>query len=347
MLFRSDFGPKDQDRNMYARNRDAWLTRHYQDLYNGVASGNISVSPDQFNSLVYDLPANTYDPYSGINVNEFATLSPEVQAWARANPQAFVQDVIAHRNPDTQDMLSISDDGGYVPSSMGNVKITNGKMDWGNAQYIPVEDSGFSLASLLPLALAFVPGMQGLAVGLGDALIGSSFLSPVVGNAVIGGLTSGLTGGDPLKGAVTGGLGSFISGSNFAGDLGLTGDAAKIANAAISGGVNQLVNTGTIDPGTLAENTAIGYGSDLAGSAIGDTPETKKGASTAINMMVKSSLDDGSTGSASPLAAVGNSMTNTTSSTPYQGFFKRPSLQRYNTPTDLASLYQLYLQQKG
>ena len=228
-----DFGPKDQDRMMYYRKQDDWLTRHYQDLYNGVANGSISVAPDQFNALVYDLPANTTDPYSGINVNEFATLSPEVQAWARANPQAFVQDVIAHRNPDTQDMLSISDDGGYVPSSMGNVKITNGKMDWGNAQYIPVDDNGF-FGSLMPLL-----AIGGLAFGLptlfgAEGLLGGAALE--TGAAAAG---EGLLGGAALDAGVTAGANSVL-GATTLGDIAL----ANAANAGIDGfGLDMIGST--------------------------------------------------------------------------------------------------------
>lgn len=71
---------------------------------------------------------------------------------------------------------------------------------------------GKILKVAIPIALAFVPGMQGIAAGLGSTLGAGAAWAPVVGNAVIGGLTSAATGGNPIQGALMGGLTGGLGG---------------------------------------------------------------------------------------------------------------------------------------
>ena len=69
--------------------------------------------------------------------------------------------------------------------------------------------------------LALIPGMQGFATQVGTALGAGTAYAPVVGGAVLGAGKSFLTGGDPLIGAISGGVGGYAG--NVLGDVNIAG----------------------------------------------------------------------------------------------------------------------------
>ncbi len=178
--------------------------REVSDLYGKVANGSLSISPDQFDRL---LQSNS--DTKGIDTNEWSHYSPEYQSWARSNPQAFLSDALAHRNPANNDLGSMGAEGGYA--NPAGIKPGG---DYSNAGYMQIHDDN-GLGSLGGLALGIAGNflMPGLGAALGGGLLGSAGAG-----AIIGGATSGLTGGNILKGAAMGGLGGGLSnyvGSNF------------------------------------------------------------------------------------------------------------------------------------
>ncbi len=76
-----------------------------QNFYNDVASGKIVIT--NFDVLFSD--ANL-----AVSKFEFSLLPANVQAAARANPQQFIQTVLANRNSANQDLLSVGAEGGYA-----------------------------------------------------------------------------------------------------------------------------------------------------------------------------------------------------------------------------------------
>jgi hypothetical protein len=97
------------------------------------------------------------------------------------------------------------------------------------------------LAVALPIALDFIVPGAGTAIGASMGFTGTA--ATMVGGAVIGGGTAALTGGDPLKGALLGGLGGgagdYLGGAantQFGLDLGATGQ--NVLGNALIGGVS-------------------------------------------------------------------------------------------------------------
>lgn len=118
-----------------------------QALYQDVASGTIAVSPGQFDRL---LQKNS--DTKGIDINEFSALSADVQAWAKDNPQPFFTGLLAHRNPANNDLASIGAEGGI--SSLGDIKVSNGQLDYSGTHYLEVHDSNLLGTVLKTAAIA-------------------------------------------------------------------------------------------------------------------------------------------------------------------------------------------------
>jgi hypothetical protein len=69
---------------------------------------------------------------------------------------------------------------------------------------------------------------------------------------------SGLSGGDPFKGALAGGLGTFVGGSNIGGQLGISNPAVRGAvNNMLASGTRQLINSGELNPESLLLNAGL------------------------------------------------------------------------------------------
>ena len=96
------------------------------------------------------------------------------------------------------------------------------------------------LAVALPIALDFI--VPGAGTAIGSAMGFSGTAATMIGGAVIGGGTAALTGGDPLKGALLGGLGGgagdyFGSAANNAMGLNLGTTGQNLLGNALVGGV--------------------------------------------------------------------------------------------------------------
>lgn len=226
--------------------------REVSDLYEKVANGSLSISPDQFDRL---LQSNS--DTKGIDTNEWAHYSPDYQSWARSNPQAFLSDALAHRNSANNDLGSMGAEGGYA--NPAGIKPGG---DYSNAGYMQIHDDN-GLGSLGGLALGIAGNL--LMPGLGSAL-GGGLLGSAGAGAIIGGATSGLTGGNIIKGAAMGGLGGGLSNyvnTNFSSNpaSGFAGvSPAQFVSTAGKTGINMLA-------GQNPTQAFLGGASSLAGAS--------------------------------------------------------------------------------
>jgi hypothetical protein len=142
------------------------------------------------------------------------------------------------------------------------------------------------LAVALPIALDFIA--PGLGTTIGTTLGFSGTAAAMAGSAVIGGTTAALTGGDPLKGAILGGLGSglgeYVGGAANTGlglELGKAGQNV-LGNALVGGGMGVASGQGFLKGaatgalgtyagqqlGNLTGNAAVGAGGKQFGNMI-------------------------------------------------------------------------------
>lgn len=160
--------------------------------------------------------------------------------------------MLAHINPREAEMLRRMGGAGTVNPNTGLREYKSGK--------------GI-LGAILPIALNFiVPGIGGI---VGGALGATGTAATMLGNAVIGGLSSAITGGDPLKGALMSGLGSGLGGTvgSYASDalkLGLGETGRSILGGALVGGVSGALTGQGFGQGALQGAVGSGVG-ELAG----------------------------------------------------------------------------------
>lgn len=124
------------------------------------------------------------------------------------------------------------------------------------------------LAVAIPIALNFIAPGAGAAIGASMGFTGTA--ATMVGGAVIGGGTAALTGGDPLKGALLGGLGGglgeYVGGAANTGlglDLGAAGQNV-LGNALVGGGMGMATGQGFL------KGAATGALGTYAGQQLGD-----------------------------------------------------------------------------
>lgn len=141
----------------------------------------------------------------------------------------------------------------------------------------------------------------------------SGLMSNVLTNAAIGAGKSLVTGEDPLKGAILGGVGGAISGSGMLGDVsgglidatGATGAAAtaitKGVNAAATGAIGALANGGSFSDvlsGGVVGGLTSGVGNYAAGTLLPGTNSTVAGgAGGAASGLIQAALTGGDIGS--------------------------------------------------
>ena len=131
------------------------------------------------------------------------------------------------------------------------------------------KDDGDIFATLLPIAISFFAPGLGTAIGtsLGASGIGASML----GAGIIGGVSSALTGGDPIKGALMGGLGGGLGGA--AGEFFAPGASPMVQSmigSGVVGGVSGALTGGDPIKGAL-QGVAGGAIGQLAGGQAGPT----------------------------------------------------------------------------
>jgi hypothetical protein len=124
------------------------------------------------------------------------------------------------------------------------------------------------LAIALPIALDFIVPGAGTAIGASMGFTGTA--ATMVGGAVIGGGTAALTGGDPLKGALLGGLGGgageyFGSAANNAMGLNLGATGQNVLGNALVGGA-----AGMASGQGFLKGAATGALGTYAGQQLGD-----------------------------------------------------------------------------
>jgi len=124
------------------------------------------------------------------------------------------------------------------------------------------------LAIALPIALDFI--VPGAGTAIGSAMGFSGTAATMVGGAVIGGGTAALTGGDPLKGALLGGLGAGAgdylgSAANTTFDLGLgAGGQTLLGNSLVGGAAGMASGQGFL------KGAATGALGTYAGQQLGN-----------------------------------------------------------------------------
>lgn len=241
-------------------------TTTQQAMYQAVANGEIQVSPEDFNNLIID--ANL-----AIDPREFAALSPEVQQWAKQNPQAFIQQMLAHRNPANDDLGSMGAEGGY--STPQNIAVSPlGQLDYSNAGYMDIhDDKNFFEEYGIPLALA---GLGGYFLGP-ELLAGFGAGEGAAGAAALGDL-SGVAGMGVADFATSSALTDAILANYAAGGAGLTGFEGALAGL---GGLAEGAGTigATMDELSLQEllDQALGpnYNADILESISGPVDQTE------------------------------------------------------------------------
>lgn len=277
--------------------------------YEGVAAG--TIKPEKFEDL---FSGNDH----ALSAGEFSAFSPQVQAWARANPQAFVQNLLAHRNSANQDLGSVGAEGGY--SDLSKVAVSGDQLNYDDAGYMEIHDGGGFGSILAGLALSAVLGPQMMA-WTGNA---------IAAGAITGGITSAVTGGDPLKGALTGGIGGAVG--QFASDL--PGGSNYNANQ-VAAGRPILTDPGIINPSNLTRaagsgliaaasggNPWIAAGGSLVGSVVGEETGSQLAAQAARTGvgLIGSNMTD-SDAAATTLPAITTGMEEAPASEPvYFGF---------------------------
>ena len=156
-----------------------------------------------------------------------------------------------------------------------------------------LEFSGGALAGMSAGAsgLAAADAMAG--IGATEAMgAGSGLISSIGTNAAIGAGKSLVTGGDPLEGAILGGIGGAITGSGMLSDVsgglidatGATGVAAnaitKGVNAAATGAIGAAAQGGSFGDvleGGVISGLTSGAGNYVAGTVLPDTNNTVAG----------------------------------------------------------------------
>jgi hypothetical protein len=179
--------------------------------------------------------------------------------------------MMAHINPREAEMLQRMGGSGTINPRTGYPEYFNLKK---------------FLAVALPIALDFIVPGAGTAIGASMGFTGTA--ATMVGGAVIGGGTAALTGGDPLKGALLGGLGGgagdyFGSAANNAMGLNLGTTGQNLLGNALVGGVAGAASgqgflkgaaTGALgtyagqELGNLTGNNAIAAGGKQFGNMI-------------------------------------------------------------------------------
>lgn len=130
--------------------------------------------------------------------------------------------------------------------------------------------------AILPIALNFIaPGLGG---AIGGALGLSGTAAAVAGNAIIGGATSALTGGNVLQGALMGGLGSLAPAAGSA--------ANKILGLNLGQGAQSILGSGLVG-GVAGAATGQGFLTGalqgVASGAIGQLSGGMKPSDAAVN----------------------------------------------------------------
>lgn len=268
-----------------------------QDLYQGVASGQIRLTPEQFGQLFSN-------DDGALSQFEFQQFSPEVQAWAMSNPQQFMQSILANRNPANNDLGSIGAEGGH--SNLGGVGVTpDGSLDYSNAGYMQVHDDQWYQNPLALAALGAGIFFGGAGLGLWGGLGEAAGAGALTQEAMLAEQYLGMgLGAEEAAAMAAADMASFgemgAYGIGFGADT-IPGYAAMTAEqqAAFTGLVNSGVPTSTAITAVMGGGASSG-GGWLAGLGLGGAGTAAGGAALSGAGGLLSGL-----GSAGGLAAAG------------------------------------------
>jgi hypothetical protein len=243
---------------------------------------------------------------------------------------------LAHVNPREAEMLKRM-------GGSGTINPNTGLREY--------KDDGDFLSAVLPIAISFL--VPGLGTAIGSALLpagASALATGMLGSAVIGGVSSALTGGDWKKGALMGGLGGGLGGavgefvapgaSPFMQSIAGSGLVGAASGALTGGdplkGALQGVAGGAIGQyfGGPAGPTAFEQGVNSAGKSFGNALTAGYDPKTSAQVALAQGLSKGFQAGVKPSDSVVNDLKigdakpapltyGTTVKTPEPGFFDK------------------------
>ena len=176
--------------------------------------------------------------------------------------------MLAHINPREAAMLR-------AMGGSGKINPRTGLLEYGFLSDL------FKIAA--PIVLSVVA--PGIGTAIGSALGATGTAATMLGQAAIGGLTSAVTGGDPIKGALLGGLSGGLGTTLGAGvsdalGLGLGSAGQNILGGGLSGALSSALTGGNVLKGALS-----GAAGQALGAAAGTEGALGAGGQTFGNMM--------------------------------------------------------------
>lgn len=224
---------------------------------------------------------NVLQRMSPQNINEFWSLSPDVQKGMLANPAAALQQMRATANPANKDWLSVGAEGGFnTISAYGWDPKTGLTLD--KSQYMNVNDGGGGLLGgifgVLDPVLDKLDPMHNTGQDFATKLIGAdtqeqafSMIAPMVLNYFLPGAGSALSAADAAStgnwtGALTNAAGAYM-GATGGIDTGYGATANAAANGAASNALNSFGQGG--DLADMFKAAAMGGLGGAAGSGVG------------------------------------------------------------------------------
>ena len=204
-------------------------------------------APEQYDAVfIISLLLALYGLRDRLNADGFARGGLTVAGRRITNQGQGGDSMLAHINPREAEILRRM-------GGQGTVNPNTGIAEYKSLKKI--------FATVLPIALSiFMPGL-GTAIGASLGLSGAA--ASVVGGGLLGAGTAAITGGDPLRGAIMGGIGGgggALAG-NFINDklaLGLSAPMAATLGSGLVGGV-----AGTLTGGNFLSGAISGAGGQL------------------------------------------------------------------------------------
>jgi hypothetical protein len=192
---------------------------------------------------------------------------PETPAFARGGLNQIAaagrggDTRLAHINPFEDRLLR-------AYGGTGAVNPRTGLQEYGLGSFL--KKAFKAVAPVLPIALSVM--MPGVGTALGSALGASGMGASMLGNALIGGLSSKAAGGDWRQGSLMGGLGGALSGAagsaaNNALGLGLGQPAQAVLGSGLVGGATSALTGGNFVKGAAQGALAQYAGQQMAGAA--------------------------------------------------------------------------------
>ena len=266
--------------------------------------------PDQFDQVfIVSLLIALYGLQDRLKTQGYARGGLAVAARRVAAAGREGDSQLAHVNPREAEMLKRM-------GGSGTINPNTGLREY--------KDDGDIFATLLPIALTFLA--PGLGTVIGTSLGASGIGAAMLGSAVIGGVSSALTGGDIFKGALMGGLGGGLGGT--VGEFiapGLSPALQGIVGSGVVGGVSGLVTgdgflkgagkgvvggaVGQLAGQNFTGPTPFEQGVNSAGTSFGNAITTGYDPKTAAQVALAQSLSKGfQVGTAKPSDAVVNEL---------------------------------------